>query len=84
MLWELREGAYVTAFPSPASRGQSDSFRLIPLGSPTLLPPAVNFHTDFHEFTLDLKQELAVLVAVDTGRCGSFYSSHSNVTHQYL
>lgn len=66
LLWELREGAFVKAFASTRPR-VADSIQVIPLVSPEL-PTPIKFQDPFHEFTLDLGQQLIALVAVDLAR----------------
>jgi hypothetical protein len=68
LLWELRDGAYIKAFSSSGSAFlDPDLLQVVPLGFPDL-PPPVKFHITFHEFTVDLRQELVVLVEVDRNR----------------
>lgn len=80
LLWELREGGYFKAFSSSDSM-HPDSLQSISLGSHDLLPSSVNFHLDYHEFTLDPNQELAALVRVDPQRFGLFLRIYYTFAH---
>lgn len=61
--WELRDGAYIKAYSESGGDEFSDSLEIIPLRSPSMLY-STHFRCNFQDFTVDLRQQLAVLVGV--------------------
>jgi hypothetical protein len=81
-LWELREGSFVKAFSTAGTRQSADSIQIVPLGSPNL-PLPVKFQHPFHEFTLDIGQQLVVLVAVDLTRFAAILCVVVDFAHDF-
>ncbi|CAE6419591.1 unnamed protein product [Rhizoctonia solani] len=73
LLWELREGSFISAYSTQSnassthSRKLPNALQVIPLDVQEL-PKPMKFGLTFHEFTLDLSQELVVLAVVDLPR----------------
>ncbi|KAH7337140.1 hypothetical protein B0J17DRAFT_666404 [Rhizoctonia solani] len=84
LLWELREGSFVSAYSTSRGRKQPDAIQVIPLDSQEL-PKPMKFELIFHEFTIDLSQKLVVLAVVDfpwQDRVQiSFRSSETSLSH---
>ncbi|KAG8685944.1 hypothetical protein FRC11_009798 [Ceratobasidium sp. 423] len=73
LLWELREGSFISAYSTQSStsgthgRNLPNAIQVVPLDAQEL-PKPMKFGLTFHEFTLDLSQELVVLAVVDLPR----------------
>ncbi|KAL5632756.1 hypothetical protein ACGC1H_005639 [Rhizoctonia solani] len=65
LLWELREGSFISAYSTIHGRKLADAIQVIPLDSQEL-PKPIKFDFTFHEFTIDLSQKLVVLAVVDS------------------
>jgi hypothetical protein len=67
LLWELREGSFISAYSTTRRPKLADAIQVVPLNAQGL-PKPIKFGIEFHEFTLDLSQELVVLAVVDLPR----------------
>ncbi|KAJ1303184.1 hypothetical protein OPQ81_011383 [Rhizoctonia solani] len=67
LLWELREGSFISAYSTSPGRKLADAIQVVPLDTQTL-PKPMKFGLTFNEFTLDLSQKLVVLAVVDVPR----------------
>ncbi|CAE6445176.1 unnamed protein product [Rhizoctonia solani] len=64
LLWELREGSFVSAYSTSRGRKEPDAIQVVPLDGHEL-PKPITFERTFHEFTIDLSQKLVILAVVD-------------------
>ncbi|CAE6373707.1 unnamed protein product [Rhizoctonia solani] len=67
LLWELREGSFISAYSTTRGPKLADALQVVPLDTQQL-PKPIEFGLNFDEFTLDLSQELVVLAVVDLPR----------------
>ncbi|CAE6433937.1 unnamed protein product [Rhizoctonia solani] len=84
LLWELRDGSFISAYSTIRNRKLADAIQVVPLDGQEL-PKPVKFELEFHEFTIDLSQKLVVLATVDLPLQGhvrlSFCSSETSLFH---
>ncbi|CAE6402114.1 unnamed protein product [Rhizoctonia solani] len=84
LLWELREGSFISAYSTIHGRKLADAIQVIPLGSQEL-PKPIKIDFTFHEFTIDLSQKLVVLAVIDSSPQDHvrilFRSSETGLSH---
>ncbi|CAE6490018.1 unnamed protein product, partial [Rhizoctonia solani] len=84
LLWELREGSFISAYSTTRDPKLADAIQVVQLDVQQL-PKPIKFGLNFHEFTLDLSQELVVLAVADLPRKDQvrllFRSSKTSLSH---